>query len=180
MNCQWQSCKFECFQAKDLFDHIVKAHVNPLGTQKNDRMCRWDNCQTVVKRRHHMISHMRIHVDYKPFPCAYCDQRFKWRHDAKRHSKKCTQRAFGMISPISPHSSSTVSNIVPVYSSMYPPQYRPVTPQAMITPLTINAVEYVNPVDMQSIDTQSESSQYYGFFDTEIFKPQFEPPYFIQ
>eukprot|EP00834_Sanchytrium_tribonematis_P001899 NODE_50_length_31184_cov_0.705099.p20 type:complete len:211 gc:universal NODE_50_length_31184_cov_0.705099:15891-16523(+) len=114
-NCKWSQCQESYASAKELFDHMCEVHINVMGTQKFTRECKWDGCDAKVERRHHLVSHIRIHVNFKPFVCQYCGKSYKWAHDSKRHVRKCTsnpdQKAplsapaqMTMMNPFSPHS----------------------------------------------------------------------------
>ncbi len=120
-NCKWSTCQESFNSSKGLFDHICESHINVMGTQKFTRECKWDNCDAKVERRHHLVSHIRIHVNFKPFVCQYCGKSYKWAHDSKRHVRKCNSNP-DMKGPLSaPPSMSGLSPYSATSSQMMSP-----------------------------------------------------------
>ena len=111
--CKWETCQEQYDSAKALFEHVTETHINIMGTQKFTRECKWDGCDSKVERRHHLVSHVRIHVNFKPFVCQYCGKSYKWAHDSKRHVRKCSNNP-DMKGPLSaPPNMTTMSPFSP-------------------------------------------------------------------
>eukprot|EP00835_Amoeboradix_gromovi_P005997 NODE_633_length_5774_cov_0.180617.p3 type:complete len:214 gc:universal NODE_633_length_5774_cov_0.180617:3163-2522(-) len=106
-NCKWEKCEDSYSTSKELFDHVCQAHINVMGTQKFTRECKWNNCDAKVERRHHLVSHIRIHVNFKPYMCQHCGKSYKWAHDSKRHVRKCSSNPDANSGPLSAPASMT-------------------------------------------------------------------------
>ena len=61
-------------------DHIGRKRTNDLGWT-----CQWGDCGTINTRRHHITSHVLVHISYRPHACDSCDKRFKRPQDCKKH-----------------------------------------------------------------------------------------------
>ncbi|KAI0218686.1 hypothetical protein L0F63_004408 [Massospora cicadina] len=54
--------------------------------------CRWANaCNYQTTEKKHLISHLRSHLDWRPFSCEICGARFKHEHEIRRHIDKLHQ-----------------------------------------------------------------------------------------
>ncbi|KAI8356941.1 hypothetical protein B0O80DRAFT_366463, partial [Mortierella sp. GBAus27b] len=73
--------------AEVLYDHIKNAHVGRKAQHNLCLTCKWDNCNAAFNKRDHITSHVRVHVDLKPYGCAVCQKVFKRPQDLKKHEK---------------------------------------------------------------------------------------------
>lgn len=57
---------------KDLYDHLSNHRKMP-----SVNLC--DTCGKCFNYPEQLRSHVRVHSDHRPFPCTYCDKRFRSR-----------------------------------------------------------------------------------------------------
>lgn len=58
--------------------------VHPTGKGDAYR-CKWEGCDTEIKRKENARSHVQNHLDDRRFRCNPCGKRFNRLHDTKRH-----------------------------------------------------------------------------------------------
>jgi uncharacterized Zn-finger protein len=76
--CQWVTdggsvCGHRLACAKDLDDHIQRAHTSKLGPQAF--VCQWDGCDTTFKHRGKLNRHISgAHSKYHAYICSHVDE----------------------------------------------------------------------------------------------------------
>ncbi|KAJ1984382.1 hypothetical protein H4R34_000698 [Dimargaris verticillata] len=135
MTCHWRGCtvgvSFE--NSIHLFEHITKSHIGRKASNNLCLQCHWEECSFEAKKRDHITSHMRSHIDYRPHMCPYCRKTFKRPQDLKKHEKTHSET---LPTPVSAgvakgaataelHRSSFSSDYYPTYQTAptvsYPP-----------------------------------------------------------
>ncbi|PVF95941.1 hypothetical protein CPB86DRAFT_671057, partial [Serendipita vermifera] len=80
----------------DLAEKLLDPKLKPLASKgpgsrhgHENFKCLWPGCNKEVKRRTNAVSHLLVHVRYKPFVCQECDHfpRFRYKHDYFRHCR---------------------------------------------------------------------------------------------
>ncbi|KAI9298080.1 hypothetical protein K502DRAFT_322932, partial [Neoconidiobolus thromboides FSU 785] len=67
--CLWVDCGARFFEFKDLFNHLKEMHINAQPPNL-PRDCRWgDRCNYQTNEKKHIISHLRSHLDWRPYSC---------------------------------------------------------------------------------------------------------------
>ncbi|KAI8872972.1 hypothetical protein GQ42DRAFT_105804, partial [Ramicandelaber brevisporus] len=67
--------------------HISEAHIGRKATGNLCLTCGWEGCTVSTTKRDHLTSHMRVHVQGKPFVCSQCNKSFKRGQDLRKHEK---------------------------------------------------------------------------------------------
>ncbi|RKP34481.1 hypothetical protein BJ085DRAFT_10071, partial [Dimargaris cristalligena] len=67
--------------------HITQCHIGRKASNNLCLTCHWDNCRFQAKKRDHITSHMRSHIDYRPHLCPLCQKSFKRPQDLKKHER---------------------------------------------------------------------------------------------
>lgn len=86
--CRWEGCPMvgRPFPTGDaIWRHLETTHFNARSRKDDGLMCRWSGCDEVRPSLFRLKSHMRKHLDWRPFGCQFCDERFKHRGDQKKH-----------------------------------------------------------------------------------------------
>ncbi|KAI9297347.1 hypothetical protein K502DRAFT_277778, partial [Neoconidiobolus thromboides FSU 785] len=65
--------------------HLVVHHIGRKVTRNLCLNCHWRNCTSIFHKRDHIISHIKIHLDHKPYMCRDCPKKFKRPQDLKKH-----------------------------------------------------------------------------------------------
>ncbi len=82
--------EFECdvcgkqFSRNDMF----KRHVE--STHEDIERFTCTVCDKEFYHKHHLISHLKVHTDDKPYGCDICAQAFAWKCNFMRHT--CSER----------------------------------------------------------------------------------------
>ncbi|KAJ3331953.1 hypothetical protein HDU76_001733, partial [Blyttiomyces sp. JEL0837] len=129
--CRWMDCNVSFNDGEDIFNHLADYHIGQKGVKKLNWECRWENCRTNCAKRDHLVSHVRIHIPFKPHVCPVCQRAFKRPQDLKKHDKlhapdrpdRATARetvAYRRNRRAVPTASVTSQSST---SSPYPPQY---------------------------------------------------------
>ncbi|KAJ1930046.1 hypothetical protein IWQ60_000654 [Tieghemiomyces parasiticus] len=88
MVCSWTGCDLPPFMDSiALYDHITQEHIGRKASNNLCLECRWEGCHFQAKKRDHITSHMRSHIDYRPHLCAVCRKSFKRPQDLKKHER---------------------------------------------------------------------------------------------
>lgn len=85
--CQWKGCSLEFTSPELLYHHLCQDHVGRKSQKNLQLNCQWGDCQTKTVKRDHITSHLRVHVQLKPFACSTCNKKFKRPQDLKKHLK---------------------------------------------------------------------------------------------
>ena len=88
MECRWDSCGSSHSDACALLAHVAEVHIGRRSRQNLSLVCKWPDCSRSSQpfaKRDHIISHMRVHIHYKPFYCELCFKMFKRPQDLKKH-----------------------------------------------------------------------------------------------
>jgi hypothetical protein len=86
--CRWEGCPMTGCQfptGDAIWRHLETTHFNARSRRDDGLMCRWSGCDEVRPSLFRLKSHMRKHLDWRPFGCQLCDERFKHRGDQKKH-----------------------------------------------------------------------------------------------
>ncbi|KAI9595209.1 hypothetical protein BDF19DRAFT_413888 [Syncephalis fuscata] len=93
--CRWEDCMLcdHAFATGDaIWRHIETEHLSSrlqaVGSAEpsaSGLTCRWVGCDEVRPSLFRLKSHMKKHLDWRPFGCELCDERFKHRGDQKKH-----------------------------------------------------------------------------------------------
>ncbi|RKP25604.1 hypothetical protein SYNPS1DRAFT_28667 [Syncephalis pseudoplumigaleata] len=93
--CRWEDCLLceHAFPTGDaIWRHIETEHLSSrlqaVGSSEPNTgglTCRWVGCDEVRPSLFRLKSHMKKHLDWRPFGCEHCDERFKHRGDQKKH-----------------------------------------------------------------------------------------------
>lgn len=93
--CMWQDCnheqKADLKSAKDLYIHVVEDHAQP-GINKQDKTCRFGECNKKFKRPVELLNHLRGETDYKEFTCRHCGNYYVSEYNKNKHEKSHTQQ----------------------------------------------------------------------------------------
>ncbi|KAJ9050286.1 hypothetical protein DSO57_1015883 [Entomophthora muscae] len=107
--CLWDGCSIQFVNFDDLFRHLKEAHVNSQNPTL-PRDCRWANtCNYQTTEKKHLVSHLRSHLDWRPFSCEICGSRFKHEHEIRRHVDKIHQNHTQQLIPPNPYSNNSGS-----------------------------------------------------------------------
>ncbi|ODQ79639.1 hypothetical protein BABINDRAFT_162015 [Babjeviella inositovora NRRL Y-12698] len=88
--CQWEQCpdgQQLFYRASDLYNHLCACHIGRKSHQNLLLRCHWAKCEVTTSKRDHITSHLRVHVDWKPWLCNVCGKGFKRPQDLKKHVK---------------------------------------------------------------------------------------------
>ena len=88
MECRWDNCGSTHSDACSLLAHVAEVHIGRRSRQNLSLVCKWPDCSRSSQpfaKRDHIISHMRVHIHYKPFYCELCFKMFKRPQDLKKH-----------------------------------------------------------------------------------------------
>ncbi|RKP05857.1 hypothetical protein THASP1DRAFT_32314 [Thamnocephalis sphaerospora] len=86
--CKWRGCAASnrvFSNGADIWQHLVDTHLVQPARQDDKYQCCWEEC--VLERRNLFClkSHMKKHLDWRPYGCSYCFEWFKHRCDHKKH-----------------------------------------------------------------------------------------------
>ena len=87
--CKWNNCN----QALDVdvLEHLG-AHIGYPKANTFVGNCKWDDCGLPKKTRGAMLSHILVHMDFRPYQCD-CGKSFKRKRDRLVHMRKCHKKA---------------------------------------------------------------------------------------
>ncbi|KAI8811869.1 hypothetical protein BJ742DRAFT_674448, partial [Cladochytrium replicatum] len=102
--CEWRTPSGQCGMAfpslVPLYTHLINDHIGAGGRRKKNAPpgtnareedglfhCSWSACSVSVKKRDHIITHLRVHVPVKPFMCEVCGKSYKHAQDLKKHER---------------------------------------------------------------------------------------------
>ncbi|KAL5034355.1 hypothetical protein BDV3_003929 [Batrachochytrium dendrobatidis] len=77
--------------ADELNTHLSEDHIGRKMLHNLCLRCRWQSCahsDVPFKKRDHIISHLKSHLQLKPFICHACNKCYKWQHDFHKHQIK--------------------------------------------------------------------------------------------
>ncbi|KAI5844745.1 hypothetical protein BZA05DRAFT_319115, partial [Tricharina praecox] len=58
-----------------LWEHVEFGHVGRKGLRTGKGLelnCKWGTCEVRCKRRCYILSHLRVHIPHKQWPCPVC------------------------------------------------------------------------------------------------------------
>ncbi|KAK3588686.1 hypothetical protein CHS0354_028896 [Potamilus streckersoni] len=86
--------KYQCSLCNNVYktssglrEHAMFHTPNNSGTRQFK--CSEDGCGKVFTRRNHLLDHLNMHLQVKPFQCAGCNKSFFTRYSLRRHQKFC-------------------------------------------------------------------------------------------
>ncbi|KAI8379705.1 uncharacterized protein BYT42DRAFT_495569 [Radiomyces spectabilis] len=85
--CQWDECSQRFANVESLYEHLSDQHVGRKITNNLCLKCQWKNCGTTAAKRDHLVSHLRVHLPFKPHTCLTCKKPFKRPQDLKKHER---------------------------------------------------------------------------------------------
>ncbi|KAJ3206022.1 hypothetical protein HDU82_004823 [Entophlyctis luteolus] len=86
--CEWGGCGLAFADAEGLYKHVAEGHIGKkIPGVEMSLVCRWAACANSYTKRDHLISHLRIHIPFKPHLCPICHRAFKRPQDLKKHDK---------------------------------------------------------------------------------------------
>ncbi|KAJ3121560.1 GTP-binding protein Rho1 [Nowakowskiella sp. JEL0407] len=91
--CNWTApsqpvCGIICDSGKALLSHIDQKHIGYSKTNDLCLKCFWPGCNyEAEKKRHHIISHLKVHVRDADFECEICGRRYKRSNELNFHKK---------------------------------------------------------------------------------------------
>ncbi|OUM57344.1 hypothetical protein PIROE2DRAFT_29353, partial [Piromyces sp. E2] len=68
-----------------LYHHLCDDHIGRKANNNLCLTCYWNNCGYSKKKRDHVTSHIRKHIEFKPHICQTCYRAFKRPQDLKKH-----------------------------------------------------------------------------------------------
>ncbi|RKP05856.1 hypothetical protein THASP1DRAFT_25719 [Thamnocephalis sphaerospora] len=93
--CRWRGCMLmdHPFPTGDaIWKHMETEHFSSRSQSagvteacSGGLTCGWIGCDEVRPSLFRLKSHMKKHLDWRPFGCDLCDERFKHRGDQKKH-----------------------------------------------------------------------------------------------
>jgi hypothetical protein len=93
--CRWRGCRMmdHPFVTGDaIWRHMETEHfsvrspsASGVTEASGGLSCGWIGCDEVRPSLFRLKSHMKKHLDWRPFGCELCDERFKHRGDQKKH-----------------------------------------------------------------------------------------------
>jgi len=78
-------CNRQFTDPEKLYNHLCDDHVGRKANNNLCLTCYWNNCNYTKKKRDHVTSHIRKHIEFKPHICQTCYRAFKRPQDLKKH-----------------------------------------------------------------------------------------------
>jgi len=78
-------CNRQFTDPEKLYHHLCDDHVGRKANNNLCLTCYWNNCRYTKKKRDHVTSHIRKHIEFKPHICQTCYRAFKRPQDLKKH-----------------------------------------------------------------------------------------------
>jgi uncharacterized Zn-finger protein len=78
-------CNRQFTDPEKLYNHLCDDHVGRKANNNLCLTCYWNNCRYTKKKRDHVTSHIRKHIEFKPHICQTCYRAFKRPQDLKKH-----------------------------------------------------------------------------------------------
>ncbi|KAI8808875.1 hypothetical protein BJ742DRAFT_253426 [Cladochytrium replicatum] len=88
--CRWSGlghCHAVFSDPTQLRDHIVKDHIGKKSEGNVCLTCSWEGCGIQFKKRDHIVSHIKRHVESWPFSCMTCRRSYKHAQDLRKHER---------------------------------------------------------------------------------------------
>ncbi|KAI8813617.1 hypothetical protein BJ742DRAFT_672645 [Cladochytrium replicatum] len=85
--CRWSDCQAVFSEPTQLRDHIVKDHIGKKSEGNLCLSCSWEGCGIQFKKRDHIVSHIKRHVESWPFSCMTCGRSYKHAQDLRKHER---------------------------------------------------------------------------------------------
>ncbi|XP_005186999.2 transcription factor grauzone-like [Musca domestica] len=83
---QWKS-NLECRHCRKTFDTytLLREHFRERHRQEEFYI---ECCELKIKKRGHLVEHIRMHIDYKAFKCTICARRFNRKRNLQAHMQR--------------------------------------------------------------------------------------------
>ncbi|TID20347.1 hypothetical protein CANINC_003640 [Pichia inconspicua] len=89
IKCEWSDCKRVFTTDAQLYAHVCTDHVGRRANRNLQLTCRWARCGRTFRKRDHVTSHCKVHLNHKPYRCTapQCSKAFKRAQDLKKHAR---------------------------------------------------------------------------------------------
>jgi hypothetical protein len=91
-HCEWLGCSIAHHPfstGMEIWEHLLEVHLKPLARNGLKSFgCRWGACREDRKSSFCLQSHMKRHLDWRPYGCEYCGDWFKHKCDHKKHVQR--------------------------------------------------------------------------------------------
>ncbi|KAJ3126645.1 hypothetical protein HK098_007330 [Nowakowskiella sp. JEL0407] len=167
--CKWKSptgepCGELFITGKLLLEHVSEDHIGRSSSGFRCLTCLWDNCTYgEAKKRHHIVQHIRKHIDDKEFVCDKCGEAFKHNqdlrlHDTKRHSPSAKSITARTLSSPVPRKQKLPRGAKGLLKSENEP-VPPITDTDLLTNLLILSAAMNNSAGPPTADTAGQSNK---------------------
>eukprot|EP00834_Sanchytrium_tribonematis_P001535 NODE_38_length_35257_cov_0.939047.p29 type:complete len:118 gc:universal NODE_38_length_35257_cov_0.939047:20603-20956(+) len=86
--CKWENCGYQFEDIYLLQSHIESDHIGYKRNNSFDGDCKWAGCSSRKNARADLKTHIKSHLDVRPYSCPFCMKSFKWKQDKLKHRAK--------------------------------------------------------------------------------------------
>jgi hypothetical protein len=94
------------FRRQHILEIHIKTHNDPEGIMAKPYACSWTGCEWRFTRSDDLTRHYRTHTGDRPFPCNFCNKRFRRLDHLKSHSLVHAENRAALDRPLKSHPKS--------------------------------------------------------------------------